>query len=182
MNRRTRKRALWAAVLLPAVLLLGAGGFVDGSSPSEDEVKVGFILNFIKYTTWPAMAGDDATLRICADHAQALSGRLDSLNGRQVMGRTIHVVAPVRAADWRGCQVLFLEGVDGTLPVDGLHALAAAPVLTISDVPDFAAQGGMIGLKLRADRVRFDINQGASRRAGLVLSSQLLKLADEVTP
>ena len=55
-------------------------------------------------------------------------------------------------------------------------------MLTISDVPDFAAQGGMIGLKLRADRVRFDINQGASRRAGLVLSSQLLKLADEVTP
>ncbi len=98
------------------------------------------------------------------------------------MGDTIHVVAPVRAADWRGCQVLFLESVDGTLPVDGLHALAATPVLTISDVPDFAAQGGMIGLKLRADRVRFDINQGASRRAGLVLSSQLLKLADEVTP
>jgi hypothetical protein len=54
--------------------------------------------------------------------------------------------------------------------------------LTISDTPGFVQAGGIIELKLRAGRIRFDINQGAARQVGLKLSSQLLKLADEVLP
>lgn len=179
MSRRSVSLAVRLSAVLAAALPLG--GSLAGA-PSEDEVKVAFILNFIKYTTWPASSGDDATLRICADHAQALGGRLDALGGRQVSGRTIRVLAPVRPADWRGCQVLYLSRPDAATLADGLRAVAPAPVLTVSDMPDFVDAGGMIGLKLRADRVRFDINQGAARRGGLVLSSQLLKLADEVKP
>lgn len=63
-----------------------------------------------------------------------------------------------------------------------LRALGQTPVLTVSDAPGFVQAGGMIGLKLRGGRIGFDINHGAARATGLVLSSQLLKLADEVRP
>jgi YfiR/HmsC-like len=41
----------------------------------------------------------------------------------------------------------------------------------------FAEQGGLIGLRVEADKVRFDINVDAAQRTGLTMSSQLLKLA-----
>ena len=63
-----------------------------------------------------------------------------------------------------------------------LRAVGQWPVLTVSDAPDFAAAGGIIGLRERTGRIRFDINQGAAKRAGLSLSSQLLRLADDVIP
>ncbi len=50
------------------------------------------------------------------------------------------------------------------------------PLLTISDIEGFAGGGGIIGLFLAERRVRFAINVGAARIAGLRISSQLLKL------
>jgi uncharacterized membrane protein len=41
----------------------------------------------------------------------------------------------------------------------------------------FTERGGMISLRLVGQKVRFDINMDAAERAGLKLSSQLLRLA-----
>jgi len=170
---------LWLVVLLAVTLLPGTGARADSSA--EDSAKAGFILNFTKYTEWPAaQAGSE--LLICSLSERPLSGKLEALQGRQVQGHTIRVRAPARSSEWRDCQVLFItedeaQRVDMVLRNVGQHA-----VLTISDAPGFVQAGGSIGLKLRAGRIRFDINQGAARQAGLKLSSQLLKLADEVLP
>jgi len=50
-------------------------------------------------------------------------------------------------------------------------------VLTVSDGERLAEQGAMINLRLRGQKVGFDINLAAVDGAGLKLSSQLLKLA-----
>jgi hypothetical protein len=47
----------------------------------------------------------------------------------------------------------------------------------VSDMPRFAERGGMIQFILEENRVRFQVNLAAAQNAGLVLSSQLLKLA-----
>jgi hypothetical protein len=170
---------LWLVVLLAATLLPGTGARAESSA--EDSAKAGFILNFTKYTDWPAaQAGSE--LLICSLSERPLSGKLETLQGRQVQGRTIRVRAATRASEWRDCQVLFIaedeeQRIDTVLRNVSQHA-----VLTISDAPGFVQAGGVIGLKLRAGRIRFDINQGATRQAGLRLSSQLLKLADDVLP
>lgn len=170
---------LWLATLLAVTLLPGTGA--RANSLAEDNAKAGFILNFTKYTEWPGtQSGRD--LLICSLSERPLSGKLETLQGRQVQGRTIRVRAPAPLGEWRDCQVMFIteneaQRVDTVLRNVGQH-----PVLTISDAPGFAQAGGGIGLILRAGRIRFDINQGATRQAGLKLSSQLLKLADEVLP
>jgi hypothetical protein len=58
-----------------------------------------------------------------------------------------------------------------------LPPLENAGVLTVSDIPQFARRGGMIELVLAGNKVRFEINVAATARAGLTLSSELLKLA-----
>ncbi len=160
------------------LLLLPAAATAD--TLAEDSVKAGIILNFAKYTEWPgaALAGD--SLRVCGLGNQPLSGKLAQMQGRQVQSREIQVRILTRADEWRDCHVLFIPAAEKQRGDAILRALAQAPVLTVGDSEEFAQSGGIIGLKLRAGRVRFDINLAAARKAGLSLSSQLLKLADTV--
>jgi len=169
----------WLAAILAATLLPSAGARAD--SLAEDNAKAGFIFNFAKYTEWPgAQAGSD--LLVCSLSGQSLSGKLESLQDRQIQGRAIRVRVSTRPSEWRECQVLYITADEAQRIDTVLRSTAQSPVLTISDAPDFAQAGGIIGLKLRSGRIRFVINQGAARQAGLKLSSQLLKLADEVLP
>ncbi len=63
---------------------------------------------------------------------------------------------------------------------DVLAALDKTSVLTVSDMPQFARRGGMVQFLLDGNRVRFEVNLVATQRAGLNLSSDLLKLATAV--
>lgn len=61
-----------------------------------------------------------------------------------------------------------------------LERTSGQPVLTISDEPDFAKSGGMIGLSTRGNKITISINVGAYESSDLVVSSQLLELAEIV--
>ena len=58
-----------------------------------------------------------------------------------------------------------------------LSAVSGASVLTVADVPAFAAHGGMVGFASDGPRVRFEINLGHAERQGLKVSAKLLALA-----
>jgi hypothetical protein len=59
-------------------------------------------------------------------------------------------------------------------------AVQKSAVLTVSDLPGFTGNGGMIQFMLRENKVRFEVNLTAAEKAGLTLSSQLLKVATDV--
>jgi len=61
-----------------------------------------------------------------------------------------------------------------------LNELRKDPVLTVSDIPHFVQRGGMIRFVPEDNRVRFEVNLGAAQDAGLILSSELLKVAVNV--
>ncbi len=177
MTNPLGRAGLWLAAVLTTML---PSGGASADSIAEDKAKAGFIFNFTKYTEWPAATLPASTLLVCSLSGQALSGKLGALQGQQVQGRSIQVRTPTRPNEWRECQVLFITADEVERADNVLRNTAQHPVLTISDAPDFVRAGGIIGLKLRGGRIRFDINHGAARQAGLKLSSQLLKLADEV--
>jgi len=52
--------------------------------------------------------------------------------------------------------------------------------LTVSDMPRFTERGGMVEFVVDSSRVRFQVNLTTAERAGLTLSSQLLKVAIRV--
>lgn len=164
--------ALWWALAAPAA---------QAQTASEAAVKAGFVYNFIKFTQWPVQR-EGMPIRLCAVSAQPLDGQLSLLQGRSVGSRVIDVRLATPAADWRQCDVLFLGEGDA----DRLHQLpprmTSAPVLTLGDLPGFVDAGGMIGLRVEASRVRFDVNLGSAQMSGLVLNSQMLKLAGKVVP
>jgi len=50
-------------------------------------------------------------------------------------------------------------------------------VLTVGEIPDFADYGGIINLYRSGDKFRFEVNLKAARRANLIISSSMLRLA-----
>jgi hypothetical protein len=54
------------------------------------------------------------------------------------------------------------------------------PILTVGETPRFLENGGIISLHVVDRKVRFEIDARAAARAGLTLSSQLMRLASNV--
>jgi hypothetical protein len=161
---------------LLALLALGIGpAWADDSAI----LRLGFLLNFARYVEWPELVWKPGTpLHIClAPGDPGMSAQLGELSGQLVRGRPIQLRQLGRPADTGGCHVLYLPtGMPVGLPA-WLGSAHKEGMLTVSDLPDFADAGGIIGLVPVAGRYRFDINSVVASQADLHLSSQLLKLA-----
>ncbi len=171
----------WLAGGLLALIVCLAVGPSRAQAISEEAVKAGFVFNFVKFTQWTGdREGDGRPLNICTPGALPLDGQLALLHGRMVGSRKLVLRSHVAVSDWRTCQVLYLPHAEAGRTETTLQGLGSAQVLTISDQPGFVQAGGMIGLRVEDNRVRFDVNLLAAQRAGLTLSSQMLKLAGQV--
>lgn len=82
--------------------------------------------------------------------------------------------------DMRKCQAIFIPPPEHKHLHAILVKLKDSSVLTISDIPQFSSEGGMIGLVFDVDRIRFEINLDAANAARLQISSKLLTLARSV--
>jgi hypothetical protein len=163
--------------------LLFAYGARAQTQASEVSLKSAFLYKFIHYAEWPpeALGGSGDPIAICVIGQDALAHELDSaVQGRTSQKRPV-VVRRVEGSDpFSGCHVLFV-GDPKAAPIDQVIARASAqPTLTVGDADGFARRGGMINFTRRGARLGFEINRAAVQRAGLDLSSQLLKLAELV--
>ncbi len=145
----------------------------------EKVIKAAFIYNFAKFTTWPSAAfpGPEAPLRICALGTDSLQQALSLLEDKAIRGRKPEISQLLWPDEARLCHVLFVGAAAEARLQEILQLLDGLPVLTVSDMPDFARLGGVIGLETVQNKIRFKANIDAARNAGLSLSSKLLRLA-----
>jgi hypothetical protein len=165
-----------ARAILAGLLLLAHGAWAEGSA-SEYAVKAAFLYNFAKFVEWPpgTFAGASDSIAICVLGENPFGTLLEeAVRAKSVNGREIAVREVKTLSAGAGCHIVFLGA--GSLD-EFLGALANRPVLTVSDAESAAERGAIIGLKLEENRVRFEINLLAARKAHLKLSSQLLKVA-----
>jgi hypothetical protein len=172
-ERRSRLRR---ALLVCAALTFLRTGLA--APVAEHEVKLALTYKLAKFVTWPAERESTATFSLCILGQHPFESALDGLRGLKIKERTI-TVRDVTAVPEQvgGCDLLFVAESESDRLVDVLVELADKPVLTISDMPRFAKRGGIVELQNRDNHVGFEINVAAYRRAGLVISSQLLQLA-----
>jgi hypothetical protein len=169
--------ALLKVLLLVLVLLAGNDAWA-----SDARIRLGFLLNFARFTEWPATAlAVNAPLQICLAPGDAgMAQELSMLTNQQVQGRTVLTRLISASAEAGNCQLLYLPAeLPG--PVEPyLRTAERSAMLTVSDHPDFVESGGIIGLTPSGGRYRFDINLQAAKRVNLRLDVQLLKLARSV--
>ncbi len=167
-----------ALILLAIAAGLGmaAGGRADGEEPAVrrvDQLRAGYLLNFVKFVEWPA-AADKPGRTLCFVGGLGIR---DAIAGAQLRTRSsaITVRALGTGDTAAGCQLLYVEAGSSFGP-----DTAGQPVLTVSDARDFIHHGGMVELFAEGNRLRFNINLDAARHAGLRISSSLLQLASHV--
>ncbi len=78
------------------------------------------------------------------------------------------------------CHVLFFHATKGHNYHDFVELVRDSSVLTVGNMKDFTAKGGIIGFVVEKKKVRFEVNLTAAKRANLKISSKLLRLAKRV--
>ncbi len=146
--------------------------------------KAGVLYNLSKFIDWPEFSNEK--FNICVSGKVIFLDELKTFEQRQIRGRTVQIKVLKNLANsydiqaLSNCQTLYISSsVKESLPAI-LAALDKKPILTISDLPNFVLQGGMIGLIQVKKRVRFTINLDATKSVNLVISAQLLRLARSI--
>jgi hypothetical protein len=175
--RRRLCGLLAAALLLPTAVTTAAP-----LSASEAEVKAAFLFNFGKFVEWPPSAFEErAEMVVCVVGDDSFADTLDgAFGGKKLHERPLRVERPATAGETRGCHILFIDDSRQRQLPEILRAVDGQSTLTVGDTQEFAAAGTIIGFTMEENKVRFVVNSGGAERAGLKISSQLLKLAVHV--
>ena len=149
------------------------------AKPTEYDVEAAYLCQFPKFAHWPAPdSRTGKTFQICVIGQNPFGHVLeDDAKGEQIQGLPLEVKAVATVREAGDCRILFIGSSATGEVASVLAAVRGAPVLTVSDMPDFTSRGGVIQFVLIDSRVRFRINLGNAERAGIMLSSQLLRVA-----
>ena len=177
-------RRLLATLLAGALAVIVPARAQDLDARQLAEVKAGFVLNFIRYTTWPeeSFDGPDAPLRVVvlgdaavAETLQAIASRAGAVSsGRRV---TVDRILFSSVDELLSAHVVYIGDSSDHATMELLERLAGHDVLVVGDGREFAAAGGMIGIWRDGERLVFDANPEAIRATRIVVSARVLKLA-----
>lgn len=151
-------------------------GAAEQQRRGEYEVKAAIVYNILKFVEWPQDGPGSPELRICVVGDMLDAAPFFELEELQAAGRRVTVVRS-GPESVRDCQVLFLAIQDERRLHTLVRSVKGAPVLTITEHPGSCRSGSVVNFIIADRKVGFEINASAARRAGLKVSSKLLKLA-----
>lgn len=150
---------------------------VEADGPSEYEVKAAFIHNIAKFIAWPVTTRTAGSQRLCTLGQNPFGRSLDALQGQAIGDKVWEISSVNLESNLHKCNVLFISASESGNLGKILDTTKGDAVLTIGDTSGYAQQGVIVNFYLERDKVRFEINNNAAERAGLKISSKLLKLA-----
>ena len=176
----TRARSFACAVALAVCLAAWPLGAEQRTATAEDDIKAAFLFNFTKFVEWPAT---DRTrpFRICTVAEPAFGSAVDrTITGETAGGRPIEHVTPPTPDAARACHILFLGRLETDRLERWLGAVRGTPLLVVGESRAAWDRGAHINFVVADNRVKFDVNPDAASRAGLTVSSKLLRVARTV--
>jgi hypothetical protein len=172
---------------------LAAGVFLAGLWPSLAEaemeserierVKAAFVLNIARFVSWPdeALEPRHGQLLLCLYRDGSLAAAVETIEGKMVNGRALQTSLVDSLAHSRTCNILLIGASEMQRFEEESRHAPDRPLLTIGDLTDAAPppphRQALITLVRNGARIGFEINLAKARRAGLQMSSNLLKLA-----
>lgn len=173
--------ALSLNLVFGAAMGLSADARGQGSAPSEYQMKAAYIYNFAKFVEWPAKAlpKGDSSLVIGILGTDPFDGILDAtVRDKKIDSHPLVIRRIESLQDAKSCQILFIGSSEKKRWPEISAALAGASVLTVSENWDrFIPDGGIVYLFIDNNKICFDINDDAAKRAGLTVSSKLMQLS-----
>jgi hypothetical protein len=156
-----------------SLLFISQPTFADENT-LEHKIKAGYLYNFTKFVTWPADAVP--TFNLCILGKDPFGKLIDPIEKKMVHERPIRLFRLNELKKGLFCHILFFSA----LPSISQQSFSSnlLTTLTVSEVRDFAAQGGMIGFIQKDGKIKLQINLDAAKQAGLKISAKLLEVAE----
>lgn len=147
----------------------------------EYQVKAVFLFNFSQFVEWPqeSLPTPATPLVIGVLGKDPFGSFLDqTIDGEQVNGHPLTIKRFTKIQDVTTCHILFISDSERNRLADILKTTKGKSILTVSDVNNFAKQGGMIRFLTEDRKTRLRINLEAVKESNLTVSSKLLRLAE----
>lgn len=186
-RRRCRPAVLHlvrSAVVL-AILSVASVAEAADSAPVEslDALKAAFVFNFAKFASWPQAKKQNAAMTFCIEDGSLSSAAFQGWERKTVHDAQVRVlyVTLDTPEQLKTCNVLFVGATTAPRKLQQLASVAAEnSILMVSDAEGFAENGGQIELFLLDRKLRFRVNVKSVQAARIMLSSQILSLAEIV--
>ncbi len=146
----------------------------------EAKVKAAYINNFTRFIYWKSEeSGNDKEPIIIGVYGNDIIGDiLTDYSKKQSCGQSVIIKKfKKKISEVGNCHLLFISHSEQQQLSLVLKELEGTNVLTVSDIPNFAKQGGMIGFYLEQNRIKIEINLNETNKAGLRVSAKLLEVA-----
>jgi len=163
-------------------LLLGilASSLCRAQAFNEYRVKAAFLYTFAKFVEWPpqAFSGPSSAITICILGDDPFGSFLDdAVRAKSIADRPLVVLRISNLPVAPECRILFIAASERRRMPALLSAAATPGLLTVGDTAEFAAQGGVIALRLDGERIRLFVNLTSADKAQLRVSSRVLSIA-----
>jgi hypothetical protein len=148
-----------------------------GKAQSSNDYKFHsvFMYNFTKYIQWPSNSGDFVIGVLGNSGIYADLERL--VQNRTVGSQKIVVKKFSSAASVESCNMLFIPSSQSK-NLDELKERAKREnILLVTESPGMAQKGSNINFVLKDGKWKFELNEQATKDAGIRVSSELMKLA-----
>jgi len=171
-----KKMGMFIALMFSLVLVLSASA--GATELEEYKIKSGMLFNFTYFVEWPPESlNKTRTLNVCIAGDNSSNRSFHQLHGKPFKERTVIVKFIREPGNIAGCNMLFLNRSESHQLSAYLQLAYKRSILTVSDIENFASQGGIIGFIEQNGKVRFEINLDAAQQSKIRINSRLLNLA-----
>lgn len=167
------------------ILLLVVPFIAKSQQYTEYELKAAYLFNFGKFIEWPNEAFKKPTdpLIIGIYGNNPFSEVLQQIiQNKTIQNRPVIIINVNNFEEASTCHILYVSKINKLQLNQLLQAINNKPILSVGDnIEEFCQSGGIINFTSQYSQKRFEINNKASARALLIISSKLLALSRIVT-
>lgn len=173
-----RITALLSCALYSLAWLMAPAAFANGNK--EYYVKAAFLFNFAKFIDWPVESISNDTLHVCIKGKDPFGDAIQILGKEKANNRQLVVHYDKDKRDITQCHVLFFSKSEEKTYPKILKSIADQPILTVSEIPGFVDQGGMVGFTTVDGRIKLEMHYPATVKSGLDADPTLFEIAVRV--
>jgi hypothetical protein len=155
----------------------------DVRSDRALEIQAAFLVKFTSYVKWPpgTFSRPDAPVVIGIFGRDPFGSVIDTIaRSYTTSGRYVEIRRCTDLVLLCTCNIIFVAPSAMVRLEEVVATVSGQPVLLVGDSPGFLDHSGIINFIMVGDRIRFDISRANCLKAGLEISSKLLKVANAV--
>lgn len=152
---------------------------IDFLPVQEYELKAVFLYNLGHFVSWPPQSINNGYFLICVLGKDPFQGSLEfATAGKQLYNQSVKLRYLKRVEEGLDCQIVFISQSEEPFVSSVIPTLEKYPILTVSDMPNFLNEGGMVRFVIQDDKVKLHINKTNTKKSNLNISARLSAVAE----